>query len=210
MQRVIVSLPLIAAALLAGTAPTAADSPSLLDRMSALNPGLHAFTATMHAHVTMASFPFLSANLEGTYYYKAPDRNKVVFASGVPMMAQQFDKLYAHIEPPSAWRRVYAVTLVSDNGTSATFRLVPLKHGNVDHVEATADDRSATVTHMRWDYANGGYAEMTNHYGRNGGYLVVQSQNGHVQEPGYVADVSSTLDGYKLNPTLSDDLFTSE
>ena len=88
--------------------------------MAALNPNLHAFTATLHAHVVMRSFPFLSADLVGTYYYKEPDKNKVVFTGGVPLVAQQFDKLYAHIESPRSGNELYDVTLVSDDGKTRT------------------------------------------------------------------------------------------
>jgi hypothetical protein len=211
MNRLSLAIPWLLAALLGAAAPCGADSQSaLLDRMAALNPHLRAFTATLRAHVAMKSFPFLSADLVGTYYYKQPDKNKVVFTSGVPLIAQQFDNLYAHIEPPSRWRELYSISVLSDDGTTTTFRLVPRKHGNVDRIEATADDATATVTRMRWEYANGGYAEMNDRYGRQDGNLVVRSQSGHVQEPGYVADISSTIEDYQLNPTLSDDLFSSE
>lgn len=186
-----------------------AASATLLARMAALNAGLHSYSATIHAHATMRSFPFLSADLTGTYYYKAPDKNKVAFSSGVPLVAQQFDKLYAHIESPSQWDALYNVATVSDDGRSTRFRLVPRKAGNVVSIDATADDKAATVTSMRWNYENGGYADMTNHYGRVGGFLIVESQTGHVQEPGYVAELSSTFDGYKFNPPLSDSLFQS-
>ena len=196
------------AALLCAAAPGPAASPDgLLDRMASLNPNLRAFTATLRAHVTMKSFPFLSADLVGTYYYKQPDKYKVTFTSGVPLIAQQFDKLYAHIEPPSRWRDLYTVTVVSDDGATTAFRLVPRKRGNVEHIDATADDRTATVTSLRWNYFNGGDAEMTDHYSHQGGNVVVASQTGHVAEPGYVADISSTIDDYKLNPALSDDIF---
>ncbi|MBV9232964.1 MAG: hypothetical protein JO030_02885, partial [Candidatus Eremiobacteraeota bacterium] len=135
------------------------------------------------------------------------DKTKVVFSSGVPLVASQFDKLYARIEKPSRWREVYDVTLVSDDGANARFRLVPRKRGNVDHIDATADDKTATVTSMRWSYVNGGYAEMTNHYKRVHGDLLVASQKGHVEEPGYAAELTSTIDDYKVNAPLSDSLF---
>lgn len=187
-----------------------AAAATLLARMEAVNPGLNSFTATMNAHVVMRSFPFLSADLVGTYYYKAPDKNKVVFTGGVPLVAQQFDKLYAHIESPSQWRAVYVVTLLSDDGKTAQFKLVPRKHGNVDSVNATVDDKTATVSSMRWNYGNGGYAEMTDRYGKVGGNLLVESQTGHVQEPGYVADISSTIGDYHVNVPLSDSLFADQ
>lgn len=184
-----------------------AGAAALLARMAAVNTDLHTFSAAMHAHVTMRSFPFLSADLDGTYYYKAPDQQKVIFTSGVPLVAQQFDKLYAHIESPSQWQALYAITTLSDDGAATRLRLVPRKHGNVDDIDATVDDKSATVSSMRWNYANGGYAELANRYGRVSGYLLVQSQTGHVQEPGYVADLSSTIDRYKVNGSLPDAVF---
>ena len=61
---------------------------------------------------------------------------------------------------------------------------------------------------MRWDYDNGGFAEMSNHYGTIDGNALVTSQTGHVEEPGYTADITSTLDNYKLNPSIPDDTFT--
>jgi hypothetical protein len=211
MKRLpLVAVPLLTFFLCAGTG-LAADSPNtLLDRMAAINPHLRTFTATLHASVAMRSFPFLSADLVGTYYFKQPDKTKVVFSSGVPLMDAQFDKLYAHIEPPSRWRDLYQVTVVSDDGTTTTFRLIPRKHGNVTQIDATADDGSATVASMRWSYENGGYAEVTSRYGRVDGNLVVESQTGHVQEPGYVADIKSTIDGYTLNPELSDEIFAGD
>jgi outer membrane lipoprotein-sorting protein len=188
----------------------AATAAALLSRMQAVNSDVHSLSAQLNAHVVMRSFPYLSADLTGTYYYKEPDKNKVVFTGGVPVIAQQFDRLYARIENPSQWERLNTVTLVSDDGKTAHFKLVPRKHGNVDSIDATVDDKSATVTSMRWNYGNGGYAEMTNYYTTVDGRPLVVSQTGHVQEPGYTGDITSTLEHYKINPPLADSLFVDQ
>jgi len=205
MTRTIAASAALLALLFAAPAAPATDD--LLSRMASVNTSLHTFSATLRAHVTMKSFPFLTADLVGDYYYKAPDKNKVSFTGGVPLIAQQFDKLYAHIESPAKWRDVYNVTTLADDGRTTRFKLVPLKHGNIEQIVATADDRSATVSSMRWDYDNGGYAEMLNHYAPVQGYLVVVSQNGHVEEPGYVADIASVIGDYKMNVSLPSNLF---
>jgi hypothetical protein len=197
----------LTAAWVALAAPASAQD-DLLTRMAALNPDLHTFQAAMHVNVTMKSFPFLNFALEGTYYHESPDKDKVVFSSGVPAVAQQFDKLYAHIEPPSRWRDVYDVKVVSDNGTITTYRLTPLRQGNVDHVDVRASDSSATVQWQRWNYVNGGYAEMRNYYKTVDGTVVIRSQNGHVEEPGYTADITSNIDAYKINTPLNEAVFT--
>lgn len=208
MNRRLITLTALGLAVLGAPGP-ALPADTLLERMSAINPTLHSFSAKLHAHVTMRSFPYLTADLAGTYYYKQPDKNKVIFESGVPLVGEQFDKLYAHIEPPARWQALYDVKIVSDDGTTTAFALTPRKHGNVSRIDATADDRAATVTSMRWNYANGGYAAMTNHYGRQNGNFVVESQSGHVSEPGYVADLTSTIDDYTFNPSLPDAIFAS-
>jgi hypothetical protein len=189
------------------TAPAKAQD-DLIARMAAVNPNLRTFTADMHVNVAMKSFPFMNFALEGTYYHRAPDQDKVVFSSGVPAVAQQFDKLYAHIEPPSRWLDLYDVKVVSDDGTITTYRLKPRKQGNVDHIDARASDRHATVQWLRWNYVNGGYAELTNHYTTVDGNVLVAAQNGHVDEPGYTADITSTIDRYKINPQISDSTFS--
>lgn len=188
----------------------AATATALLARMAAVNPDLHSYTARLHAHVVMRSLPFLTADLAGTYYYKAPDKNKVAFDSGVPLIAQQFDKLYAHIESPSQWQQLNTVTMISDDGRTAHLKLAPRKQGNVESIEVAVDDKTAMVASMRWNYANGGYAVMTNHYAPVDGKLLIAAQTGHVQEPGYVADITSTLDQYKINPPLSDSVFEAQ
>ena len=207
MNRRLAVAALLVSALLArpAAAPAASD---LLARMAALNPGLHAFTATMHAHVALKTFPFLGADLVGTVYHKEPGSTKVVFSGGVPAIAQQFDKLLAHIPGPSQWPDEYTITLLSDDGTTTAFKLDPRKAGNVDRVEAQVDDATATIRSMKWIYANGGFAEMTNRYGTIDGNALVTSQTGHVEEPGYTADITSTLDNYKINPSIPDDTFT--
>lgn len=205
MKRLIAA---IAAFALNAAALRAGASTDLLDRMAAINPGLRSFTATMNANVALKTFPFLTVQLVGTYYHREPDQNKIVFTSGVPAIAEQFDKLYAHVEPPSRWRDVYQVTVLSDDGTTTTYRLVPLKKGNVEHVDARADDKNATVSWMRWNYDNGGYAEMNSRYGHVGDAVVVTSQTGHVQEPGYTADITSTIGGYKINAEIPDTVFS--
>lgn len=209
MKRLRVAIALCAMLAASAAGRAAAPGDDLLARMAGVNANLHAFTATLRAHVALKSFPFLGADVVGTYYYKEPDKNKVVLQSGVPMLASQFDKLYAHIESPAKWRSVYEVTLVSDDGRTALFALVPRKRGNVARIDAAVDDKTATVARMRWNYQNGGYAEMVNHYGNVDGFVVIRSQNGHVEEPGYVADITSALDEYKMNPSLPDDLFAS-
>lgn len=180
----------------------------LLARMSAVNPNLHSYEATMHAHVALATFPFLSTDIVATYYHKDPDMNKLSITSGLPAIAQSFSQLYPQIEPPSRWEELYVVTSDSDDGTTTHLTLVPRAHGNVTSIEVGVDDATATIRSARWNYANGGWASLEQHYDRVQGNLLVTAQTGHVEEPSYKGDITATLSGYQLNPDLPDSLFT--
>ncbi|MGA8841937.1 MAG: hypothetical protein WCC70_15325 [Candidatus Aquilonibacter sp.] len=180
----------------------------LLTRMIGLNSNLHTYSATMHAHVALESFPFLSTDIVATYYHKDPDLNKIAVTSGLPAIAQGFSQLFPRIEPPARWDAIYAVTQTGDDGRTTTFTLVPRAAGNVSKITVTVDDATATIRTERWDYANGGWASMDNRYSVIQGNALVTSQTGHVEEPSYKGDVTATLSGYQLNPNLPDSLFT--
>jgi len=180
----------------------------LLARMIGLNPDLHSYSATMRAHVALETFPFLSTDIVATYYHKDPDRNKIAVTSGLPAVAQGFSQLFPRIEPPARWDALYNVTQTGDDGRATTFSLVPRAAGNVSKITVTVDDATATIRAERWDYANGGWASVDNRYSVIQGNTLVTSQTGHVAEPNYTGDVTTTLSGYQLNPNLPDSLFT--
>ncbi|HEX8806078.1 MAG TPA: hypothetical protein VF741_03970 [Candidatus Aquilonibacter sp.] len=180
----------------------------LIARMVAVNPGLHSYSATMHAHVALTTFPFLATDVVGTYYHKDPDLNKLEITSGLPLVAQGFSQLYPHIEPPAQWNAIYTVTQTADDGRTTTLRLVPRTPGNVRQIDVTVDNATATIRSERWDYQNDGWASMTNDYSVLQGNTVVTSQTGHVEEPNYKGDITATLSGYQMNPDLPDSLFS--
>ncbi|MGD0967194.1 MAG: hypothetical protein ABR949_02805 [Candidatus Aquilonibacter sp.] len=180
----------------------------LLTRMIGLNPDLHSYSATMHAHVALESFPFLSTDIVATYYHKDPDLNKIAVTSGMPAVAQGFSQLFPRIEPPARWDTLYTVTQTGDDGHATTFSLVPRTVGNVSKITVVVDDATATIRSEKWEYANGGWASMDNRYSTIQGNALVTSQTGHVEEPSYKGDVTATLSGYQLNPNLPDSLFT--
>src|SRR6185312_4400100 len=79
-------------------------------RMQKLNADVKTYTAVLHVDVAMKSFPFLSPGLDGSVYYEQPDRTAVVFNT-VPMLADQFKKVYPNMEPPSKWLDLYDVSV---------------------------------------------------------------------------------------------------
>ncbi len=201
---------LLAAALAMALPLPSPAADDLLARAAAVNPNLHSYTATLHAHVALTTFPYLSTDLSGTFYHKDPNKDKLEITSGLPGVAKQFSKLYPHFVPPGQWSEVFDVSKEGDDGTATTYKLVPKKHGNIDYIDAAISDKGATLTSMSWHYNNGGSAAMKNTYSTVDGSQVVTSQTGNVDEPSYKGDITATLDNYKLNAPIPDSVFQDQ
>lgn len=182
----------------------AAALAAFLSRMAGVDADVHTYTATLHAHVRLLTFPFLQTDIVGTIYRREPDREHVVITSGLPVVAQQFGNLYPNIVSPARWADVFTVSTTGESGGVMHLRLVPKVNGNVASIDVNVNDATALVTWLRWNYRNGGTAEMTQRYARVGDDELAVAQEGHIQEPGYEAEISATVDHYKLNVPLSD------
>jgi outer membrane lipoprotein-sorting protein len=187
-------------------ADSSASANEVYLRMQRVNANLQSYTANLHVDVTTHSFPFISPKLDGTAYFKRPDKTAVVFET-VPALASQFKKVYPQLESPSEWPTIYDVTPVSDDGTTSTFKLVRKKNGRIDHVDVLVDDKTATVTTMTYIYKDGGSISFTQTYDTIDGNYVIVSQRGKVDIPHYNADVASTYTNYKLNVAVPDSVF---
>jgi hypothetical protein len=198
------------AALLGLSLLVAAAPQDLVGRAGALADDVKSYTASVHADVALHTFPYLSPSLDGTYYHKVPNKNKVIFTSGLPFIAKQFSKVYPEVPSPSQWRDLYDVSTEGDDGTATTFKLVPKKHSRIDHIDAKVDDKSAEVLSMRWNYNDGGYALLNQTYGDVDGHRLVIARDGKFDTPHYNADMKSTFSGFKVNVNIPDTVFTAE
>jgi len=214
-MRIFVATLLLAGAALIGSAPVAADAPpvpldassnALYKRMLALNAALHTYKATVHLDIELKTFPYLSPSLDGTAYYKKPDKEAVVFDT-VPALASQFKKVYPRIDPPSEWPTVYDASILGDSGGATTFRLVPKKDGRVEHLDVKVDDANATIVSYTWTYKDGGSVSFDQSYKTVGGNFLIDKQSGHVDLPSYKADVTSQFSNYQINVGVADSVF---
>ena len=212
-MKILAALPaLLTAAVFSGfaAAPAHADSSELLSRLITRAEHPRSYTANVHADVAMHTFPYISPQLDGTYYHKEPSRDKIIFTSGLPFIAKEFSKIYPHVESPSRWHDVYIVSAEADDGKYTTFKLVPRKHGRIDHIDARVDDQTADLVQLRWVYNDGGYATLNQRYGHVNGYDMVVEQQGHVEVPHYNADVTSTFSNFRTNASIPDSIFAGE
>ncbi len=201
-----------AAALLLTLSPTgqaSTNSDQVLARLISANAGLRSFTANVSADVQMHSFPYLSANLSGVYYHKEPSKDKVVFTSGLPLVAKQFSNVYPHVESPARWHDVYDISVERDDGTYTTFKLVPRAHARIDHIDAKVGDRSGELAQLRWNYVDGSYATLNQTYSKVGAYRLVTRETGHFRDPNYDADLTSTFSKFRVNVAIPDSIFSN-
>lgn len=186
--------------------PMTQSGGALFARMSALNAAVKTMSAVVHLDVALKSFPFIKHSLDGNYYYKQPDKQAVVFDT-VPVLAKEFRKVYPKIEPPAMWTSIYTFGVESEDGTSTTFRLVPIKNGRVEHLDVKVDDASATITNYTWTYKDGGSVAVDQTVTNLSGAYVVTSQVGRVDLPSYKAETTAEYTNYKLNVALTDKIF---
>lgn len=200
--------PLPAASPAGGASPTVLDAQNdpLFKRMLALNADLKTYQANVHLDVELKTFPFISPSLDGSVYYKKPDREAVVFDT-VPALASQFKKVYPHVDPPATWTALYDVAVLGDDAGTTTFRLVPKKNGRVDHFDVKVEDATATIRSYTWNYKDGGFVTFDQTFVRQDGNYLIDKQIGHVDLPSYKADVVSNFSNYRLNVAVADDVF---
>jgi len=191
----------------AASPPQGGSAADLVHRMVVAQDDVRSYVASVHADIAMHSFPYLSPSLDGTYYHKEPSMNKIVFTSGLPFIAAQFSKIYPQVESPSRWFEKYYVSVEGGAAGSTTLKLVPRKHGRIDHIDAKIDDRNADLVELRWNYDDGGYAVLDQTYGVVDGHRLVTQQTGHVDVPHYNADLKSTFTAFRINAQIPDSVF---
>ncbi|TAM58458.1 hypothetical protein EPN52_10940 [bacterium] len=177
--------------------------PALLAKMSAVNSGLRTYEASITVQVTMHTFPYLNPTLTGHVYWSRPDRSAVVFDT-LPVLANQFKKVYPRVEAPSQWTALYVVSLISPDHV----RLVPRKHGRIDHLDVAANP-DGTVASMHWYYNDGGDVELHQTFALVSGRLLVTAQHGTVDLPSYKGVIQAAFSGYKINVKIPDTVFAS-
>ena len=83
-------------------------------------------------------------------------------------------------------------------------------NGRIDHVDVTADDRTATVTVDDLHLQGWRSISFQQTYDLIDGNYVVRAQTGKVDLPLYNADVASTFSNYKLNVKIDQQVFATD
>lgn len=180
---------------------------SLVARVTAVQSAVPSYTATAHAAVTFRTFPYLSASPEGTLYHKEPGRNKLVFTSGVPVIAQPFSNVFPNFPSASQWEAQYAIRVQSRGGGFTTLELVPRSPGRVTRIDARIDERTADVESLRFVYSDGGFAAVDQTYTIVQGHRLVGAERVHFEDMATIADATLSFANFDLNASIPDSIF---
>jgi outer membrane lipoprotein-sorting protein len=206
-----------ALALAAGLAAPAAAQTSpaaILAGIAARNPSLQSYQARVHVNVHMLNFPWLSPKLDGTSYFKRPDKYEVVF-DRVPSYAHGIDKLFGTIDDVATWLKEWNIGYdgVQNVDGKPLFALRMTKKIYSDQIEDTVayvDPATFQVDRMDWHYRNGGTITMTQTYREQGNYNLVSSQHAEIHIPHVHAVADATYAAYQTNVAVSDSVFTGK
>ncbi|MFY9779087.1 MAG: hypothetical protein WAJ85_01080 [Candidatus Baltobacteraceae bacterium] len=211
LQRIVsrVALGAFALAFTLGAAPDA--GPLRLNavylKMLRWSAGVRSSVADIEVRTSMRSFPPASFTFHGHSYFKAPDKQAVVF-DDVPGLMRGLVKDSPSIEPVPLWPERYDATVVGDDGTTTTFHLVPKdSQSQLASADVEVADATGLVTRYTFNNANGSSVTTEQTYERIGSHEVVASQVGHARGHGYNAEVTTVFSNYRFNVPVSDDVF---
>lgn len=194
--------------------PATLDVHSILTRMELRNTALQTYQARVHVDTHMLTFPWLSPKLDGTAYYKNPDKFEVVF-DRMPSYAKGFDKFFGDVDQPSAWEREWNVSYLGEQNVDGQRELAlrmtkKIRSDQITDSVAYVDPASYQVVRMDWHYTNGGTITMTQTYKNQGPYNVLATRHVDVRIPHVHAVAIATYVEYQTNVAVSDAVFAKK
>ncbi len=196
-------------ALTLGTAQAAGSlrGNAVYEKMLRWSAGIKTSVADIEVHTHMRSFPPASFTFHGHSYYKAPDKQAVIF-DDVPGLMRGLVKDSPTIEPVPVWPERYDVTIAGDDGTTTTFHLVPKDpQAQVAAADVEVEDATGLATRYAFTNRNGSSVTTEQTYEPLGPHQVVASQTGHARGHGYSAEVTTAFSNYRFNVPVPDDVF---
>jgi len=204
----------LAIAGLGAAAPASAPTAdSIVHRMEARNAGLDTFQTRVHVNLHMLTFPFYSPSLDGTEYFKKPDKHGVVFDHS-PWWAKGIKSLFGAVDEPSEWRKDSNIAYAGDQTIGGKTLLVlrmtkKIYSDQTKDTLAYVDPASFEVVRMQFNYTNGDQITMTQTYKQQGPYAVVGTRHLEIKRRVHaVAD--ATYAAYQTNVAVNDSVFTQQ
>ena len=151
----------------------------------------------------MHNFPFLETKLDGTYIFKRPNGDQVVFER-MPGYAKGISRLFNDIADPGQWEKdqnvSYAGTQSLNGHSVLVLRLTKKIHSDIlDHTLAFVDPQTYALEQMEWHYTSGGKITMVQNYRSEEGYSVLSTQHATIDIPHIHAVADASYGQYQTN-----------
>lgn len=206
-------LALVAVTGVANVAPAAAAAPTadgIMRHIDARNPGLNTFQTRVHVALKMTSFPWFFSNLDGTEYYKRPDKHGVIF-DHPPSYAKGINSLFGAIDAPSDWRKDSNIVYDGEKAVGGKQMLIlrmtkKIYSDQIRDTFAYVDPDTYQVARMDFNYTNGDQIVMTQTYKQQNGFNVVATR--HLDIHRHVRAVANAVyASYETNVAVNDSVF---
>jgi len=184
--------------------PTATD---ILARVTRRDAAIESYSVPVRIDVRLHKLISLRFHLNGTQYFKRPDR-LALDMHGVPA---QYRDLFAELGTPLSWSSLYDLRLVASTTQPVTYQIegIPKHRGDVDRMVVDIDGDASAPLHAQWFCSGGGTIDMhiTEQEGV-GGYDLPQHAEADMNFGGYAVHATFQYGTYTVNETVADAVFT--
>lgn len=204
--RAIATISLVASLGVAPTIPappaTATDVLALVTRGDA---GIESYSVPLRIDVRLHKLISLRFHLNGTQYFKRPDR----LALDLHAVPAQYRELFAELGTPLTWPSLYDLRLVASTAQPATFQIegIPKRHGDIERMVVDVD--ASAPLHVHWFCHGGGTIDMriTQQEGL-GGYDLPEHAEADMNFGGYAVHATFEYGTYAVNEAVADAVFS--
>jgi hypothetical protein len=179
--------------------------------MLGVNRDVRSSIADIEVRTHITSFPPMRLSFHGHAYFRAPDKQSVVF-DDVPGVLHGMVKDSPAIVPAPAWPKHYRVSVVDRSADGvAIFHLMPRNEDDpLESADVTVDDSTGLVSRYEFYNKNGSTVTTDQTYVTIGKRQFVASQTGNAKGRGYRAEVITTFSNFQVNVPVPDEVFEKQ
>lgn len=185
--------------------PTAAQ---VLARFTERDALLDSYTVPVHVDVHLHKLITFHFGLNGTAYYKRPDR----VALDLHSMPAAYRRTFAEIGSPLTWAGTYDLRLrdVITDENHSTYRIegTPRHPGDIDHMLVDVDTDAYAVLRGHWIFKDGTAIAMTIEESAAGPYQLPKRAEADLDAGGYRVHAVMDYGPYSFNAVVADSVFS--
>ena len=194
-----------------GTSVKQSIAKKIFQKMSSANIGLNDYECPLKASIK-AKYSFLEVpfNLDGNYYFKAPDRYHVKFERA-PQFLSKYPQVFGWSLPNPSEYTIKILNGEAEYANCFILRLIPIiGRGDLQKIEMWVDKKTYLFPRQLYSYREGGFVDVKANYRKIENYSLFDLMQMEISFPksGIKANAIVNYGEYKINQGLDDSLFT--